>query len=197
MSISTVNISNIAIGRLGGVPIMSLDDQTTEADLCKANYEQSRNISLEGVDWTFARERAQLAPLVGVSGEIVGTDYSHRFKLPPNCLVLRGVSTDGSFRDRVTWEKEGDTILSNSATMFIKFTKEVVDPNLFSSNFILLYSTQLAADICVSLTANAKLKVQLDSEVESLVDKAGGADGVQSLPERQQAHRIINARFRI
>jgi len=195
MAISEVSISNITIGKLGGMPIMTLDDGTTEADLCKANYEPSRDLTLETLDWTFARARAYLTPLAGADAEIHGNDYSNRFQLPPDCLVVRKVSADGSFEDRVDVDKEGRTLVSSESVLYIKYTKRITDPTLFSPGFIQLFAFQLAADICIPLTAKVAQEKSLRERVEELVDHAGGADGVQSKPQKQKAYRTLDARF--
>ena len=192
---TTVGVCNIALGKLGGNLIMSLEDGIPESDLCKTNHELARDLALESVDWTFARKRASLVPLTGESGTIIGGDFAYRFQLPSNCISLRAVSANGSFDDTLTWEKEGRTLLADKGILYIKYTAIVIDPNLFSPGFVKLYSTQLAADICVALTGNSTLATELYKQAGSLVDHAGGADGVQSLPQKQKATRLINARF--
>jgi len=187
------DICNIALGWLGGNLIMSMDDDTTEADLCQANYETSIKATLEAVDWTFARGRARLVPLVG---EVIGTDYSTRFALPPNCLVVRFVSVTGTYRDTVTWEKERHELLANDKVLFIKYTEYATDPNKYTSKFIHLAASQLAADICVPLTASKTQEKMLRGKVEMLIDQAGGSDGVQSLPQKVTANTMQKARFR-
>jgi len=195
MGRTTIDICNIALGKLGGNIIMDLGDGTVEADLCDTNYEQSRDQSLEAVDWTFARKRLRITPLTGAAGLIEGSDFANRFQLPSDCLVVRWVSADGSFKDRVRWDKEAHTLLADEELLYIKYTSKVIDPNLFSSGFVRLYSTQLAADICIPLTANKKLRTELNGEADSFIDIVGGTDGVQTLPQKQKANRLIDARF--
>ena len=60
---SEVSICNQAISWLGGKSIISLDDGTTEANLCKANYDHLRDVVLEAKAWTFAIKRVQFAKL--------------------------------------------------------------------------------------------------------------------------------------
>jgi len=170
-----------------------MDDGTTEADLCRANYETSIKAALEASDWTFARGRARLVPLVG---DVIGTDYSTRFALPPECLVVRFVSATGTFRDEVLWEKEKHELLANKDLLFIKFTEYATDPNKYTSKFIHLVASQLAADICIPLTASKTQEKALRGKVEMLIDQAGGADGVQSLPQKVKANTMQKARFR-
>ncbi len=196
MASSTVAICNIALGKLGGTSIMTLDDGTTESDLCLENHEVARDKALAAVDWTFARKRARLVPLSGESGTIEGSDFSARFRLPTDCLSLRHVSADGSFEDEVTWEKEGATILASKDVLYIKYTCRCTDVNIFSPGFVDLYAVSLAADICVALTGSTKREGILQAAALNLTDMAGGADGVQSLPEKQKATRITKARFR-
>lgn len=198
MANSEISISNVAIGKLGGNSIISFDDPTVEAELCKTNFPFARDLILAAVDWTFARKRARLVPLTGESGEIIGTDFSYRFQLPTDCLTLREVSADGSFDDKHSflWEKEERTLVAEKSVLYIKYTRRVEDPLVFSPGMVHILATQLAGDICVTLTGSKTREKSLYDRVTALIDNTSGHDGVQSLPQRQVAQRITNARFR-
>ena len=190
---SEIDICNIALGFLGGNRITSFTDPIIEAELCNDNYETSRNAVLEAVDWTFARNRAELPD---TAAPIVGIDYSSTHQLPPDCVVVRWVSANGTFRDNPVWEKEGDVLLSSYDNLYIKYTMVVTDTEQFTSKMVHLVATQLAADICHVLTGDEEKENQLRGKVEMLVDQAGGADGVQSLPQRVKATTLTRGRFR-
>ena len=51
---TAVSICNQALSLVGANSIISLDDNTTEARLCKAIYEPVRDALLEEHAWTFA-----------------------------------------------------------------------------------------------------------------------------------------------
>ena len=187
------DICNIALGWLGANLILSMDDESVEAELCRTNYETSVRAAFEAVDWTFARARVRIAPL---AGEIVGTDYSYRFKLPTDCLVVRWLSHDGSFRDVLSWSKEEDIIYANKSTLYVKYTRYVEDVNKYPSKFRHLIATQLAADICMPITSDQDQEAALRGKFEMLADQASGADGIQSQPQKARATTMTRARFR-
>jgi hypothetical protein len=195
MATTVRDICNMALGNLGGNLIMGLEDGTTESDLCKVNYPVSRDTILTYVDWTFARGRKRISPL---AEDVVGSDFSHMFQAPSDCLVVRHISFDGSFKDvhDIQWEMEGRRIYASTATLYIKYTRAVEEPSLFSPACAQLIATELASAICVPLTGDIEREERLKKRVVFLLDAAGGADGVQSLPVRVHARTLQRARFR-
>lgn len=194
MTVSLTTICNMAIVRLGGNPIGDITDETAEADACLFYHETSRDLTLEKVDWTFARKSDTIVPLSGASAGIVGSEFSNRFQLPSDCITIRKISFDGSFKDRVIWEKEGRTVLANAELLYIKYTMRNTNPASYSAGFAQMFATQLAADICVLLTGDKKLEQSLRAEVENLVDTSGGMDSIQNVPAKQKAYRLSDAR---
>ncbi len=186
------DICNIALGWVGANLIMDMDEDTVEAELCIANYTTSIKAALEAVDWTFARDRKALVPL---SQEMVGTDYSNHFQLPPECVSVRWVSSSSDFTRGVKWEKEQRELYANAAKLWVKFTSYIDDPNLYTAKFTHMAATQLAADICVPLNGDKTQEKELRGKFEMLTDQASGADGVQSLPQKVKANTLTRARF--
>ena len=186
------DICNIALGWVGANLIMDMAEDTIEAELCVTNYETSIKAALEAVDWTFARARAALVPL---AEEIVGTDYSNHFQLPSNCLVVRWVSNSSNFKNEVKWEKEQHTLYASAEKLWVKYTGFIEDPNKYTAKFIHMTATQLAADICIPLNGDKIQEKELRGKFEMLTDQAGGADGVQSLPQKVKANTLTRARF--
>jgi hypothetical protein len=79
-----VTLCNDALARLCGRSIMSLDDETEEARLCKRHFVTSvREVLRDGV-WRCARRRVRLSPLA----EEPAFGWGSQFQLPPDFVRL-------------------------------------------------------------------------------------------------------------
>ena len=193
MPTSQVSICNLALSWLGAKLITSLQDDSTEAKLCSANYDNSRNATLEARDWTFAADRAIPALLV----DEPAFEYSSQFQLPTNplCLRVTKVCRDNQFRFSLEdWVKEGDRILCNESKIYIKFVKELTDPTKFSPGFIQSFAARLSADICIPITNDAELFTTYWQLYLNKIGEAGTLDGLQGKTEMLGAQQLVRVR---
>lgn len=187
---SPVGICNLAIGWLGGNLIISLDDDTTEANLCKANYESSRDAALEYRDWTFATSRRMLNP--EVSAPEFG--WSKKFLLPSDNIRVINVSDDVNFRRRMEWEKEEDRILCDKDIIYIRYIKRIVDVTKYSAGFIQAAAARLASDIAIPMTNNPKLMHSFWQLFEIKCEIAGSMEGTQGTNVIMRSDRFVRVR---
>jgi hypothetical protein len=193
MPTSQVSICNLALSWVGGNLITSLQDSSTEAKVCAANFDASRNATLEQRDWTFASDRAIPVRIV----DTPAFEYDYQFQLPTNplCLRVTKVYSDSSFTHGIAdWAKEGDRILCNYAAVFIKFVKELVDPSKFSPGFTQAFAARLAADICVPITHDVELFQTYWQLFLNKIEDAGSMDGLQGKTELVGAKHLIRVR---
>jgi len=186
-----VDICNLAIGWCGGNLIMTLDDDSTEADLCKTLYGPTRDLVLEQRDWTFAASRDSLTPLANPPA----FGYSQQFQLPSNLLVVRQVSDEPDSMRPVRYVKEQRTLLSDAAILYIKYTVKVTNEVLFSPTFVYALAHKIAAGLANPLTQNASLKKEMELISQMYIDEGGAIDGTQTIPGRTVARRIVGARY--
>jgi len=199
MATSPVEICNQALGWLGGNLIISLDDDTVEAKLCKANYAPLRDAVLEDREWTFAVKRFEPPQLA--ERPLYGHDFA--FQIPPDCLrvlqvsaagreVQDGVFVQGSFKaavrgntgigreQRIEWLREGDKIVVQiQQRIFMRYITRIEDTTKFSPSFSQCLATRIAMDIAIPLTNNSKLKDQYLAEYGAKLDDAMRLDGMQ------------------
>jgi len=90
---STVSICNQALSLLGEAPIISLDDDSNTAALCKANYSDLRDAVLEAGNWSFALQWLKLPKLASPPV----SEYANAYEIPPN--VIRIIFVGTSFND--------------------------------------------------------------------------------------------------
>ncbi len=175
MATSEVSICNIAISWLAGNQITSLEDDTTEAILCSANYANSRDAVLEDGDWTFAMKRA--LPSLKAEPPLFG--FSSAFLLPPDFIRPVELSQKSDFRDNIDeFEIESGEILCNYEVIYLRYIWKITDPSKFSAGFVQALAARLAADICVPLTHDTDLFANYWTLYESKRDTALANDGL-------------------
>ncbi len=198
MASSPVAICNIALGWLGGDLIISLDDETVEAKLCKANYEPLRDAVLEEREWTFAVKR--LEPVELTESPLYG--YDKAFQIPTEVIrvlqvsrageVESGILVEGSFlsatrggtgtgrETRIEWAREGDAIYaSNSARIFIRALVSITDTTKFSPAFDQALAARLAMDLAIPLTSSEKKQTAFAKMYGEKIVLAAASDGMQ------------------
>lgn len=186
---SQTSLCNQAIGKLGGTPIINIDQDSTEAKLCKAFYDDVLQDSLEDHQWTFATKRYELPK----SAETPPKPFAAQYLIPPNVLRILNASDDPNFsRGRsVEWQVENGYILTNAGQMYIRAIIEVNDTNMFSNKFLRAFVIRLAAELSLALTQSASMHSSLMQEYGMLLDRAISADSQQGTPRKFKSDQLI------
>lgn len=187
---SEVAICNLSLSWLAGNRITSLDGSSVEAELCKDNYAAARDATLELVDWTFASARR--APARDAAAPAFGWDYS--FTLPPDCLVVRQVSDEPDFIHGIDYIREGNKLMTNVSTVYIRYTRRVEDVLKFSSLFSHALASHLAANISIPLTHSEKMENKMLKKLQFYLDKAAGHDGSQGSTQVLRSTKLTGVR---
>lgn len=211
MAVSTVSICNQALGWLGADTILSLTDESKEAQLCKDNFDALRDAVLEEREWTFAVRRLELAPLV--AAPVYG--YSRQFLLPTDVIRVLNLpwgSSDvfggllglsgGASADRQQqypdWRVEtvdaGTVVLANLERIRIRVIWRVTNEKLWSTMFVQALAARLAADLAMPLTNSRTLQKDMWNLYEMKLTKAGTMDGMQGSNEIKRSDQLINVR---
>jgi hypothetical protein len=192
-AVSEVTICNQAIGWLGGNLIISLNDPSTEAKLCKANYEILRDSVLEGADWSFAMTRRVLTP----EAVVPAWGYSSQFTIPGS--VLRIIYCGNSARleedDPVAdWQREGQTIVANAGTIYMRGILRVTDPAMFSSLFAQALAARIAMDLAIPITNSRSMMSDMATMYGRKMGEAVSQDSKQGRTRVLRAPGMIAAR---
>lgn len=184
---SVVDICNKALDKLGQGPITSLDDGTKSANLCSRNWEMVRDEVLRDHPWNFAVRRAALA----ASTEIPAWGFAYKFPLPADNLRLLEV------RDLSTaeYQVESGTILANDSVLYVRYIREVSDPNEYDVHFVNTVATRLAFELCEALTQSSTKKGELWEEYKQTKNDAKGVDGQENPPQQFEEDEWINVRY--
>jgi hypothetical protein len=156
---SIVQICNLALSRLGTrATIASLEEASTEARICKANYADCRDTLLRDFDWNFARRVETLALRV----EAPPPGWAYTYSVPNRCARFRGIWSGprpagapadwaiGSVAD--SNGNDAVAIFTNQSEAAGWYTRIVENSELFSAGFVQALSWRLAETIALPIT---------------------------------------------
>lgn len=202
MAADEVAICNIALGWVGANLITSLDDDSTEAILCKATFEPLRDAVLEEREWTFAIKRIEPAE-VEVEEDVEKYGFDKAFQIPGEvirvCQVTRADSgvIEGSTWDsgvprssrggtgmgrerRIEWLREGEWIVANNAErVYARVIWRITDTTKFSPAFDQALAARMAMDFAVPLATSLKLQTAMAAMYGEKLGLAASSDGMQ------------------
>ena len=165
------------MGWLGASLITSFTDTTKEANLCLANYAELRDSVLEETGWSFATKRVKLATLA--SPEL---GYSYAYQLPSDCIRMLHAHHDETFNpeDAIDYVVEDRKVLTDNGALYIKYIKQIIDPNWFSPNFRQALAYRIASELAIPLTRSRELQLQMTKMYQLRLTDAKATDGMQS-----------------
>ena len=192
--VSETSICNQALGWLGEKPINSLDEATVNAELCRENYPFLRDAVLAERMWTFAIARDK-----STTGDMDAWEDQWQHAIPLEWLAVYRVFRDVSNGRRLEspgWQREGEFVLANQATIFMWGVKRITDTGKFSDMFVQCLAARIAADLCITITENQNQQGVLWQLYGAKLKEAAVRDGQQGSNETVKADKWIDARAR-
>jgi len=178
MAVSEVSICNQALGWLGEKPIISFDDASAAAQLCKNNYDLLRDAVQETRDWAFCMVRFKPAPLATPPA----WGYSYQFQIPAGVfrLIFVGENDDSNESQPVDgWQREGDKIVANVNTIYVRAVGRVEDTAKFPPLFVQALAARIAADLAMPITNSRSLQSDMFKLFGTKLTEASNSDAVQ------------------
>lgn len=193
---SEVFICNLALGYLGERPIMSLNDPTTAAQLCKTNYPAARDASLEDAEWSFGMRVFRLPEADPPPAEDPRPPYVGRCYLKPGELLRPTRYDDGSGNWRLAGYVYGRYFIVEDGpeVLHVDAVQRVTDTTRFSPSFVKAVAAHLAADIAMPLTESQRREQQMLARYERYKMNAEVNDGRVGTTQRMRSDRLRRAR---
>jgi len=161
MTVSKVQIANLALGHLGHPnSIESFSEASAEAKQANLWYDFSRKLCLESHNWGFARKRITLAT---ADDDATEGHWTYRYDYPADALVIRKLYNkyypeDGEDEPPYVVETDDDgderTIQSDLDSAKALYTFDQQNTALFSNGFISALSYLLAYHMANVITGN-------------------------------------------
>lgn len=115
-------------------------------------------------------------------------DYTYSFNLPAD--YLRALKVYGDYEYKI----EGNCLLSDTDTIYLKFIRQVTSTTEFSANFVRALSFKLAITLCLPVTdSNTRLK-ELEGLMTSEFPELRFVDSIAETPDNITADTWINSR---
>lgn len=174
MTSSSVEICNLALGKLGSYTVDTIDAPISSHERRLSYlYPHLRRVELRRHRWLFAKKRASLPAIVAIAPE----GFQYAFQLPPDCLrALRRSSSD--------FLVEGKTLFSNYGPTYpLEYTKDEQDVTLFDPLFIEMLACRLAYEMCESVTQSNEKKKDVSAAYQNARVDAAKANGFERGPE--------------
>ena len=195
MASSNVEICNMAISHLRGQPLTSLEeDDSNEADLCRANFDASRDATLEDRDWSFASHRRTLTPLASTDPSYPKFLDGNAFKLPGECISVRQAGAQQDFKDNLFWQLEERIIIAATDILYTRYTKRVTDVSIYSPGFDQAFAARLAMDIAIGVTGSAKMQSLMADLYAGKINIGSTNDSLQGKNQALRVSRLIRCR---
>lgn len=173
-----------------------MDEESTEARVCRLHYAPTRDEILRAHRWNFA---IKVEELVAVS-ERPAHGWEFKFALPTDCLRVLEMNRWEAGRRMGTWEIEGRYLMTDAETAWIKYIQRIVDCNLFDALFVEALSTKLAAKICMPINGSGPMAGTLLTEYEKVTgSRARRTDAFEQRSDRQPEwtqSELVASRFR-
>lgn len=172
---SEVQICSDALGQLGESPIMSLDDNSKAARLCKRFYSDIRDAVLRAYPWRCAIAFQELGLLAG-SSAISNSGYAYTYQLPVDPFCLRALLINGD--TSIKWERVGNKIVTDEPSVTLKFIKRIIDPGEYDALLMDALIARLAQILSYPITGNPKMGI---AAWELYKEKLGEARSIDSM----------------
>ena len=190
---SDTEIVNVGLRMVGSTRITSLSDGTKPANAANDIYDPLRK-SMLSYPWNFAASRAKLAR----SATTPEYEFNYAYVLPSDWLYTVSVHDNDAGASSIYFKEEQvagqNVLLSSEEDVYLRYTKDETDPNLWSVNFRRAMSTALGRDFAIPLANSNKLFQLLTIQARRDLNKAQGTDSLGSFPERRPRGSWANSR---
>lgn len=195
MSVSAIDICNLALTRLGHAPIQAFPpaENSEEARKCYLLYDRIRRTSLRAHPWNFATTTVALAQL---AGDEILYDFDYVYQLPADCLrVLLVVDPADPTSDEIPFEvRAGGVLLTDQPDARLRYIKDVSDSSFFDEQFVEAFSYRLAADLAMPITGKAEYVNAMNSLFNTTIRAAMATDAKERRREPRIGKSFIDAR---
>lgn len=185
MATSDTEICNMALTQVGANRIISLNDNSVEAKLCKDNYANIRDEMLRSHPWKFAKVRVSLALLTTKPA----FGFANAFQLPADCLRVFKMMGDESY----SWQVIGKTLVTDSDEAYIEYVKRA-EPFEMDPSFIDALVSKIAYKLSFSLVQSVTLRESLKQEAKDALTTARSFNGQEGAGDRVYADDWLNSR---
>jgi hypothetical protein len=183
---TSIDICNSALYKIGANSINAFTDDTKEAEACNLRYELCKRTVLRMHPWECAITRVILTPTTTTPPY----GYQYQFNLPGDFVRLVSVNPE----TQSDYKLESKTIVGDFSNLYLKYVADV-DESLIDDLVGEAIASYLAWDISFAITQNGSLKQQLAQEKKEAISKAKLANAQEMKSQEVQANYFLDARL--
>lgn len=173
MTLSAVDICNLALAEVPAKRIVSLDDTTPAAEACKREFSQAVEELMEMGEWGFAVKRATLAR---TPGERPGWDYQwaapNDLAFPIRVLPSEARGETLLHARSLPFDFEGPALWTREDAVTLEYISRTPAFSGMTAMFRRGLATVLASRIVMDITRDPNRKADLLQEAEVWRDRA-------------------------
>ena len=185
---SETGIISGACLKLGTNPITSRLDPSKAGRVFDAIYDGVRDAELRKNWWRFSIARTELSALAEVP---IGSQYSHIYQLPTDCLMVIQVSeffstslTDYRGASEAPYAIEGRKLLTTfPAPLFLRYIKRIIDTGLMDVAFQACLSSRLAYEASEAITGSTSKGQAALTDYQLALSEAQQANAIETPPD--------------
>lgn len=171
MALTSVQICNIALTRLGAARISDLSDASENAIINNLYYDLVYENVLKKYRWSCSTYRAKLAQL----STTPLYEFNYEYQLPTSPKCLRVFET----YPKTTYKVENGKLLCNLDSVYIKYAARINEFDI-PSHVALVIAARLAISLSNRVMQDKALKSQLWQEYNTILSDAKDIDGLLS-----------------
>jgi len=162
MSVSAVQICNLALLKFGDTTITSITSPTDKLErACAAIYPLMRDLMLYSYTWNFAMTRADIS---AVLADTPAFQWDYAYTVPVDCLrVWELYGTDAK------WQVEDGKLLTNQdSEIYIRYIKAIETTGNFNAAFVNCLAVRVAAELASKIKGDMKRRAALLEELHKI-----------------------------
>lgn len=188
---STVSIYNMALARVGGQQLESVEgpwEKSPLGRLCNNNFKMVLEEALSRYPWSFATATVELSQ-TDQEGEPTGPHgYKWRYGRPTDCLKVIALEPGAPFI------LAGTEIMTDANPARLTYVQTCEDPQRWTPEFAVALSWSLASVLATAKINDQNLAKEFRAEYEMAVARAWALDGNNSQP-METPGTWVGARF--
>jgi hypothetical protein len=186
---TAIKICSRASILMGGIPIQSFSEGTTEADVVDAMYEDIARAALTNTRWRFATNQAQLSRL-----EAAPTGRFDAAYQLPNDLIMLSAVTIGD--EPIMYDTYGDKVYCDATENDVVIADYIyrADESNWPPYFTIAVEFQVAAMLAISVARDAQLASLMEQKGELQMSRARRLDSQQQTTRKLNTSRFIAQR---
>ena len=193
---SSVDIANQALMMVGSKPIVSFEDNTTEANIMATAYQQTKASVLRMHEWGCSTKVETLALLEAAPTD---TYWHYAYAMPKQAIRITDVFTNGiDYYNRREWQvevqDESKVIVSRIPNAIARFTYDVPESRLDAHVEALLVA-RLAFDFAYALTGSNTRESNLGSIYMERLKEARTTDNLEGSHTGFRIDTLQNVRY--